>query len=151
MRGKHRSEPVERLVREAQVLEAQGAQEINLVAQDLGHYGRDLGPGGPKLPDLLEALLAETSVPWYRLLYVYSAGLTERLVEVVARSPRIVPYLDIPIQHAADRMLERMRRPERQGTLRDKLGWLRRAIPGPADPPALLPGLSREKGPGFPA
>src|SRR5207249_5200519 len=87
-RGKHRSEPLERLVREAQVLEAQGAQEINLVAQDLGHYGRDLGLGGPKLPDLLAALLAETSVPWYRLLYVYSAGLTERLVELVARSPR---------------------------------------------------------------
>ena len=100
MRGKHRSEPLERLVREAQTLEAQGAQDINLVAQDLGHYGRDLGLGGPKLPDLLEALLAETSVPWYRLLYVYSAGLTERLVELVARSPRIVPYIDMPIQHA---------------------------------------------------
>src|SRR2546425_11082269 len=114
MRGKHRAEPLERLVREAQALEAQGAQEINLVAQDLGHYGRDLGVGGPKLPDLLEALLAETSVPWYRLLYVYSAGLTERLVELVGRQPRVVPYLDIPIPHAADRMLERMRRPERQ-------------------------------------
>src|SRR2546422_9477114 len=78
MRGKHRSEPLERLVREAQALEAQGAQEINLVAQDLGHYGRDLGLGGPKLPDLLEALLAGPSVPWYRLLYGYSAGLTPR-------------------------------------------------------------------------
>src|SRR5436853_2106002 len=131
MRGKHRSEPLQRLVREAQTLEAQGAQEINLVAQDLGHYGRDLGQGGAKLPDLLEALLAETSVPWYRLLYVYSAGLTERLVELVARSPRIVPYLDIPTQHAADRMLERMRPPERQGTLREKLGRLAGANPDP--------------------
>src|SRR2546426_12792749 len=111
MRGKHRSEPLERLVREAQGLEAQGAQEINLVAQDLGHYGRDLGPGGPKLPDLLEALLAETSVPWYRLLYVYSAGLTERLVRLGAPGPRIVPYLDIPIQHAPDPMAEPVRRP----------------------------------------
>src|SRR5437667_10985297 len=115
MRGRHRSEPRERLVREAQVLEAQGAQEINFVAQDLGHYGRDLGLGGPKLPDLLEALLAGTSVPWYRLLYVYSAGLTERLVELVARSPRIVPYIHTPIQHAAHRILERMRRPDRHG------------------------------------
>ncbi|PYP56325.1 MAG: 30S ribosomal protein S12 methylthiotransferase RimO [Gemmatimonadetes bacterium] len=129
MRGKHRSEPLERLVREAQLLEAQGAKEINLVAQDLGHYGRDLGASGPKLPDLLEALLAGTTVPWYRLLYVYSAGLTARLVELVAREPRIVPYLDMPIQHASDRMLERMRRPERQRTLRDKLGWLRATIP----------------------
>src|SRR5881397_310366 len=144
MRGKHRSEPLERLVREAQALEAQGAQEINLVAQDLGHYGRDLGLGGPKLPDLLEALLAHTSVPWYRLLYVYSAGLTQRLVELVARSPRVVPYIDMPIQHAADRMLERMRRPERQRTLREKLGWLRGAIPDLAIRTTCLVGFPGE-------
>src|SRR5437016_2611957 len=129
MRGKHRTEPLERLVREAQQLEAQGAREINLVAQDLGHYGRDLGPAGPKLPDLLEALLRDTSVPWYRLLYVYSAGLTERLVALIGGESRIVPYLDIPIQHASDRMLERMRRPERRDTLRRKVAWLRGAIP----------------------
>src|SRR5690349_6098192 len=129
MRGKHRSEPIERLVREAQTLEAQGAREINLVAQDLGHYGRDLGLGGPRLPDLLEALLRETSVPWYRLLYVYSAGITDRLVDVIAGNPRIVPYLDMPIQHASDAVLERMRRPERIATLRQKLSWLRGAVP----------------------
>jgi len=129
MRGRHRTEPLERLVREAQRLEAQGAREINLVAQDLGHWGRDLGGGGPKLPDLLDALLRETSVPWYRLLYVYSAGITERLVEFIARQPRIVPYIDMPIQQGSDRMLERMRRPERRRTLRDKLAWLRGAIP----------------------
>ena len=129
MRGKHRSEPLERLVREARDLEAQGAMEINLVAQDLGHYGRDLGLAGPKLPELLEALLRDTSVPWYRLLYVYSAGLSDRLVELVAREPRVVPYLDMPIQHASDRMLERMRRPERKQTLREKLAWLRGAVP----------------------
>src|SRR5204862_1781331 len=114
MRGKHRSEPLERLVREAQQLEAQGAKEINLVAQDLGHYGRDAARGAPALPDLLEALLAGTGVPWYRLLYVYSAGLTDRLVELIARQPRIVPYLDIPIQNASDRMLARVRRAERR-------------------------------------
>jgi ribosomal protein S12 methylthiotransferase len=129
MRGRHRSEPLTRLVREAQELDAQGAKEINLVAQDLGHYGRDLGRDGPKLPELLEALLRETSVPWYRLLYVYSFGLTDRLVELVAGEPRIVPYLDIPIQHAADRMLERMRRPERQDTIREKVRWLRQVMP----------------------
>jgi ribosomal protein S12 methylthiotransferase len=129
MRGRHRSEPLERLVREAQQLEAQGAKEINLVAQDLGHYGRDLGRDGPKLPDLLEALLRETAVPWFRLLYVYSAGLTERLVDLLASESRIVPYLDIPIQHASDGMLERMRRPERQATIRDKVRRLRERIP----------------------
>ena len=144
MRGKHRTEPLERLVREAQQLEAQGAQEINLVAQDLGHYGRDLGASGPKLPDLLEALLRETSVPWYRLLYVYSAGLSERLVEVVARESRIVPYIDMPIQHANDRMLERMRRPERQDTLRRKLAWLRETIPALALRTTCLVGFPGE-------
>jgi ribosomal protein S12 methylthiotransferase len=129
MRGKHRSEPLERLVREAQHLEAGGAREVNLVAQDLGHWGRDLGRAGPKLPDLLEALLEGTSIPWFRLLYVYSAGISDRLVELVASSSRIVPYIDIPIQHASDRMLARMRRPERQDTIRQKVAWLREAIP----------------------
>jgi len=144
MRGKHRSEPLERLVREAQTLEAQGAREINLVAQDLGHYGRDLGRAGPKLPELLEALLAGTSVPWYRLLYVYSAGITDQLVELMGRDSRIVPYIDMPIQHASDRMLERMRRPERQHTLREKLRWLRGTIPDLAIRTTCLVGFPGE-------
>ncbi len=129
MRGKHRSEPLERLVLEAQQLEAQGAREINLVAQDLGHYGRDYGKGGPRLPDLLNALLEGTSVPWLRPLYVYSAGLTDDLVNLMASETRIVPYIDIPIQHASNRMLKRMRRPERKETIREKVAWLRDAVP----------------------
>jgi len=129
MRGRHRSEPLERLVQEAQLLESQGAKEISLVAQDLGHYGRDLGRDGPKLPDLLAALLRDTAVPWYRLLYVYSFGLTDELVDLMASQPRIVPYLDIPIQHGSDRMLERMRRPERRSTIRTKVRQLRARIP----------------------
>ncbi len=129
MRGKHRSEPLQRLVREAQLLEQQGAKEICLIAQDLGHYGRDLGRDGPKLPELLEALLTDTNVPWFRLLYVYSAGLTDRLVELMAHESRIVPYIDIPIQHVSDSQLERMRRPERQGTIREKVSRLREAVP----------------------
>jgi ribosomal protein S12 methylthiotransferase len=128
MRGRHRSEPVERLVREAQQLELTGAREVNLVAQDLGHFGRDLGPGGPRLPDLLRSLLHETGVPWFRLLYVYSAGLTDDLIDLMASESRIVPYLDIPIQHASDAMLERMRRPERRSTVRTKVAALRAAI-----------------------
>jgi ribosomal protein S12 methylthiotransferase len=144
MRGRHRSEPLDRLVREAQQLAAQGAQEINLVAQDLGHYGRDSGPNGPRLPELLEALLRETSVPWYRLLYVYSAGLNERLVDLIAREPRIVPYIDMPIQHVSDRMLERMRRPERTHTLRGKLRWLRSAVPDLAIRTTCLVGFPGE-------
>ena len=129
MRGRHRSRPLAELVREAQELESQGAREINLVAQDLGHYGRDL-PGGLRLSDLLAALLRETSVRWYRTLYVYSAGITPELVGLFATEPRLVRYLDMPIQHANDRLLRLMRRPERQETIRAKVDGLRSAVPG---------------------
>ncbi|HJR62327.1 MAG TPA: 30S ribosomal protein S12 methylthiotransferase RimO [Gemmatimonadaceae bacterium] len=128
MRGKHRSFDLAEIVREAQLLEMQGARELNLVAQDLAHYGRDLR-GGPKLPDLLEALIAESGIPWLRLLYLYSAGMTPRLLELMAREPRVLPYLDMPIQHAADRVLERMRRPERKHTIREKVLRAREVLP----------------------
>jgi ribosomal protein S12 methylthiotransferase len=103
-----------------------------------------LGLGSPKLPDLLESLLRETTVPWLRLLYVYSAGINERLVDLMARESRIVPYIDMPIQHATDRMLERMRRPERVATLRAKLAWLRGAIPDLAIRTTCLVGFPGE-------
>ena len=79
MRGRHRSFALDDVVREAQLLELQGAREINLVAQDLAHYGRDLRVG-VGLPELLDALVAETTVPWIRLLYVYAAGLDARVL-----------------------------------------------------------------------
>ena len=128
MRGKHRSFALDDVVREAQLLEVQGARELNLVAQDLAHYGRDLRDGNG-LPELLDALLRETDVPWIRLLYLYSAGLTPKLLELMAREPRIVPYLDIPMQHASDAVLHRMRRPERQATQREKIARIRQAVP----------------------
>lgn len=128
MRGKHRSFALEDVVREAQLLELQGAREVNLVAQDLAHYGREIRDGRG-LPDLLEALLRETTIPWFRLLYIYSAGLNTRMLELMAREPRIVRYLDIPMQHAADRVLERMRRPERQARQREKIRAIRSLLP----------------------
>jgi ribosomal protein S12 methylthiotransferase len=128
MRGKHRSFALDEVVREAQLLEMQGARELNLVAQDLAHYGRDTRDG-KKLPELLEALVAETSIPWIRMLYLYSAGITDRLLEVVAREPRILPYLDMPIQHGSDLVLARMRRPERKRTIRDRVNKFRDAVP----------------------
>jgi ribosomal protein S12 methylthiotransferase len=128
MRGRHRSFALDEVVREAQLLELQGAREINLVAQDLAHWGRDRRDGRT-LPDLLQALLADTSVPWFRLLYLYSAGITPRLVETMAREPRIVPYFDSPIQHGADGVLARMRRPERQRTIRERVARVRAAVP----------------------
>jgi len=83
MRGRHRSFALGDLVREAQLLELQGAREINLVAQDLAHYGRDQRDG-IGLSALLEALVAETTIPWIRLLYVYTAGLDERVLALLA-------------------------------------------------------------------
>jgi ribosomal protein S12 methylthiotransferase len=131
MRGKHRSFALDEIVREAQLLELQGAREVNLVAQDLAHYGRDRRDG-VRLPELLEALVHETSVPWFRNMYLYSTGITPRLLEVLAAQPRIVRYLDMPIQHASDAVLERMRRPERQRTIREKVARFREAVPGVA-------------------
>ena len=128
MRGKHRSFAADEVVREAQLLEMQGAREVNLVAQDLAHYGRDLRDG-TALPELLEQLIAQTSIPWFRLLYLYGAGLTPKLLDVVARNPRIVPYLDMPIQHGADAVLARMRRPERGLSIRDRVARVRGAVP----------------------
>ncbi len=128
MRGKHRSFALNEIIREAQVLELQGARELNLVAQDLAHYGRDRRDGST-LPELLEALVDETSIPWIRMLYLYSAGITDRLLEVVAREQRILPYLDMPIQHGSDLVLARMRRPERKRTIRERVGKFRDAVP----------------------
>ena len=131
MRGRHRSFSRDELVREAQLLELQGAREINLVAQDLAHYGRDRGDG-IRLPQLLESLVRETSIPWIRMLYLYSAGITPQLLDVIAREERILPYLDMPMQHAADDVLARMRRPERKRTIREKVARFRDAVPGVA-------------------
>jgi ribosomal protein S12 methylthiotransferase len=142
MRGLHRSAPVAELVREARGLEARGVRELNLISQDTTWYGKDLRrkavaatrSGGeaentPLLPDLLRALLGETTIPWLRLFYMYPSGITEEIVELLAGEPRLVPYLDMPIQHGSDAVLKRMRRPERRDTIRERAGRLRSAIP----------------------
>jgi ribosomal protein S12 methylthiotransferase len=129
MRGKHRSFALDDIVREAQLLEAQGAREINLVAQDLAHYGRDIRDRKIGLAEVLTALVRETSIPWIRMLYVYSAGLTPAVLELMATESRIVPYLDMPIQHGSDAVLARMRRPERQRTVRARVAAVRATVP----------------------
>jgi ribosomal protein S12 methylthiotransferase len=143
MRGRHRSFALDDVVRETQLLELQGAREVNLVAQDLAHYGRDIRDGRG-LPDLLNALCHETDIPWFRLLYIYSAGLTPRMLDLMAREPRIVRYLDIPMQHASDTVLERMRRPERKARQREKLRLIREAIPGVAIRSTVIVGFPGE-------
>jgi len=128
MRGKHRSFALDDVVREAQLLELQGAREINLVAQDLAHYGRDRRDG-MALPELLGALIAETAIPWIRLLYLYPTGITPKLLDLMSRESRVLPYLDMPIQHGSDAMLARMRRPERAHTIRERVARLRDTVP----------------------
>ena len=131
MRGLHRSADLEGLVAEAQALGEQGVRELNLVSQDTTWYGRDLwrhDRSAPLLQDLLEALLQRTEVDWYRLLYMYPSGITPGLVSLLAREPRLLPYLDMPLQHGSDRILTRMRRPERQATIRERVRWLRDSV-----------------------
>jgi ribosomal protein S12 methylthiotransferase len=129
MRGKHRSFALDEIVHEAQLLEAQGAREINLVAQDLAHYGRDRRSENLSLSVVLEALARETTIPWIRMLYLYSTGLTPRVLELMSTQPRILPYLDMPIQHGSDAVLARMRRPERQATIRSRVRKIRDVVP----------------------
>lgn len=127
-RGKHRSFGLDSVVAEAARLETQGVVELNLVAQDLAHYGREWRDG-TDIATLARRLLDETTIPWFRLLYIYSAGLRDPLIELMATESRLLPYIDMPIQHASDPVLERMRRPERAETIRAKIGRLRNAIP----------------------
>jgi ribosomal protein S12 methylthiotransferase len=143
MRGKHRSFGVDDIVREAQLLEVQGAREVNLVAQDLAHYGRDRRDGS-SLPQLLQTLVRETSIPWFRNLYLYSAGITPELLEVLAGEPRLLPYLDMPMQHGADRMLKAMRRPERRVAVRERVQRFRDAVPGLAIRTTVIVGFPGE-------
>jgi len=132
MRGLHRSAPVPDLVREARALEGQGVRELNIISQDTTWYGRDRRGSNPEedlLPGLLRALLDGTEVPWFRLFYMYPSGITRELVNLLASEPRLLSYLDMPLQHGSDRILKAMRRPERRSVILEKVGWLREAIP----------------------
>jgi ribosomal protein S12 methylthiotransferase len=132
MRGLHRSQPIDLLVREAAGLDALGVKEINIISQDTTWFGRDLrrhDAEAPLLRELLQGLIDGTDIPWYRLFYMYPSGITREMVDFMASEARILPYLDMPIQHGSDRVLGLMRRPERQETIRERVGWLREAIP----------------------
>ncbi|HHB75632.1 MAG TPA: 30S ribosomal protein S12 methylthiotransferase RimO [Desulfobulbus sp.] len=109
IRGDLRSRSIADLVCEAQRLEQGGVRELCLIAQDLTAYGNDL-PGDVSLTLLLEQLLRETAIPWFRLLYLYPTNTGDDLLSLMAREARIVPYLDIPFQHVSDHILHAMNR-----------------------------------------
>lgn len=129
MKGKLHSTPADQLVEEARRLAGEGVREIVLVAQDSTDYGRDLGLRDG-LPDLLERIAAAVpDVPWIRLMYAYPGHVTRRLAQTMARLPNVLPYIDIPLQHAAPTVLRRMRRPSNELMVRDMFGMLRDAMP----------------------
>ncbi len=129
-KGKLRSRPLEALVDEANALVAAGARELVIVAQDTTDYGRDWGEPN-SLPRLLTALCQRTSqdLRWIRLMYAYPGHVSDDLIEVMATQPKIVPYLDMPLQHGDPRTLRRMRRPSRLEMVYDHIEKLRAAMP----------------------
>jgi ribosomal protein S12 methylthiotransferase len=131
IRGKQRSRGADDVVAEAERLVANGAIELNLISQDTIAYGRDL----PKeertaLADLVRRVADVRGVRWVRLFYLYPETIDEGLIDLLANHPRVVPYVDMPLQHAADAMLKRMRRGHGKDRQKRVVERLRSAIPG---------------------
>ncbi len=118
LRGKQRSRPMESIVREAQQLADEGVQELILISQITTNYGIDLY-GEPKLAELLKAL-GKVDIPWIRLLYCYPTGITDKVIEAIATTKNVLPYLDLPLQHSHPEILKRMNRPW-QGRVNDEI------------------------------
>ncbi len=154
IRGRFQSRRLDSLVAEARALADAGVRELNLVAQDSTSWGKDLATvqalgarseptrgfasreasgvraGRPKLHDLVRALDAVEGIDWIRLLYVYPSAVTDELVGALAAAKRVLPYVDVPLQHASDRVLERMKRGTTAERQRRLVAKLRERIPG---------------------
>ena len=128
IRGGYRSLPMESVIRTAGELAAQGVRELILVAQETTVYGTDLY-GKKMLPELLDRLAEIDGIRWIRLLYCYPEEITPELVETIRRNPKILHYIDMPLQHTEDRMLQRMGRRLTKKALYDLVEKLRREIP----------------------
>jgi ribosomal protein S12 methylthiotransferase len=128
IRGLHESRPLFDIVAEARALAASGVREINLVAQDLTAYGRDLKPA-VSLARLLNELEAIEGISWIRLLYCYPNFVTDELLDAVASLPKVVKYIDMPLQHADDGILRAMKRERSASALSRILERVRRRVP----------------------
>lgn len=128
VRGNYRSVPMEELIQEARDLAEQGVKELILVAQETTLYGKDLY-GKKMLPELLKKLCEIPQLYWIRILYCYPEEITDELIDVIRQEKKICHYLDIPIQHASDTILQRMGRKTSNQDLRDIIGRLRKEIP----------------------
>jgi ribosomal protein S12 methylthiotransferase len=129
LRGKQRSRAADDIVREAEQLADAGVVELNLVSQDTVAWGRDT-PGAPTLAELVQRIADVRGIHWVRLFYLYPERLGDDLVSLIADHPRVVPYVDMPLQHAADGMLRRMRRGHGGKRLYELVERLRKRIPG---------------------
>jgi len=128
MRGKHATKPIVEVVAEARELVADGVRELVIVAQDTTYYGLDLY-GETRLVELLRELDQVDGLDWIRLMYFYPMYVTDELIDTIAASQRIVPYLDMPLQHASDHMLRRMQRRVNRADTESLLSKLRERIP----------------------
>ena len=117
------------IIRDALLLQEKDIKEVILIAQDSTVYGRDLGKKDA-LPDLLEALVAQVpGIPWIRIMYMFPDSISDRLIEMMSNHQQILPYLDIPLQHAHPNVLKRMRRPSDMKNVRDTLSKMRTDMP----------------------
>ena len=144
LRGKFRSRSLVDVLYEARVLAHEGVKEMIVVAQDTSRYGTDLGDGRRLLPTLLKELCAIEDLHWVRLHYVYPDEIDEELIDTIASEPKIVKYLDIPIQHCNSEILEKMNRRGNGEYLRWLLKHLREKIPGLVLRSSIITGLPGE-------
>ena len=142
LRGKYRSRPMEGLLEEARELASAGVKELLVIAQDITRYGTDLN-GEHQLSALLREL-CRLDFHWIRLHYLYPDEITEELIDTIAEEPKIVKYLDIPIQHCNDGILKAMNRRDTKAELLDLFAKLRARIPGLVLRTSLITGLPGE-------
>ena len=128
IRGPHRSRAIESCVEEAKFLADEGVREIIIVAQDITAYGEDLYGEG-RLHTLINEISKIEGIDWIRLMYAYPERLSDAVIEEMANNPKVVPYLDMPIQHINDRVLKSMNRKGGTAIIKDAVARLRKAIP----------------------
>jgi ribosomal protein S12 methylthiotransferase len=143
IRGRFRSRPMDAILTESRALAKAGAKELILVAQDVTRYGHDM-KNGTTLCTLLRELVKLESVKWIRLHYLYPDEITDELIELIAAEPKVVPYLDIPIQHVNDSILRRMHRRETRQSIEALFAELRERIPNCVLRTSLIVGLPGE-------
>lgn len=129
IRGRFRSRKMENILEEVRRFAAQGVTEMNLVAQDTTRYGEDIY-GKLMLPELIQEVCKVDGVHWVRILYCYPQRVTDELLEVMASEPKVVKYMDVPVQHASGRILKAMNRRDDYDYLRNLMQKIREKIPG---------------------